>query len=81
MFIIPYAYTETLYTRYAVYNQFDEDLIISYKKRIMDEINIEDAKKAVGQVWDGTRPTDTVTREEAAAMTYRAMQKLLNPAV
>ena len=46
----------------------------------MDSINIQEAKDAyVAKIWNGERPTETVTREECAAMVMRAMKKE-NPA-
>jgi len=45
----------------------------------MDNINIEDAKKALeAKIWNGERPTEPASREEVSAMIYRAIQKLMN---
>ena len=53
----------------------DEEAIISYKKRIMQNITIEDAKKALeSKVWNGERAQEPATREEVAAMIHRAIE-------
>jgi hypothetical protein len=53
LFYIPYSLTNTLFTRYAVIDAKDEDAILSYKKHIMQEISIEDAKKALEEnLWN-----------------------------
>lgn len=76
-FLIPFALTDTLFTRYSVIDASDEGLITKYKEKIMNEINIEEARKAfVEGIWNGERATQTVTREEAAAMIQRAIDKL-----
>lgn len=46
LFYIPYSLTDTLFTRYAIVDSKDEEAILSYKKRIMSTITIEDARKA-----------------------------------
>lgn len=53
----------------------DEDTIIAYKKKIMSEISIWRAEKAVGKLWNWERPKDGVTREEAAAMSQSAYEQ------
>ena len=51
----------------------DENTIIAHKKRIMEDINIEDARIAfLNGYWNGENPTKPITREEAAAMIERA---------
>ena len=76
-FIIPYSLTNTLFTRYAVLDERDEEAILLYKKRIMSEITIEDAKKALeAKIWNGTDPKKPASREEMAAVVYRAIEKL-----
>ena len=43
----------------------------------MENINIEDAKKAFeAKIWNGERPTETASREEVSAMIYRALQQI-----
>lgn len=43
----------------------------------MDNITIEDAKLALeAKIWNGTRPQETATREETAAMIQRAIMSL-----
>lgn len=76
VFYVPYDLFPTLFTRYAVADLNEEAALISYKQRIMDAISIEDAKKArEAHIWNGTNPTAPATREEVAAMIYRASQK------
>lgn len=42
----------------------------------MEGINIEDAKKAYELgLWNGQNPTAPITREEASALVFRALQK------
>lgn len=42
----------------------------------MDNISIEEAKQALeAKIWNGERAKDPVTREEAAAMVFRALNK------
>jgi hypothetical protein len=65
----------TLYTRYAIIDKTDEEAILSYKTRIMEAISIEDAKKALeANIWNGTDPKNPASREETAAMIWRALQ-------
>ena len=79
LFIIPYSLTNTLFNRYSIFDSKDERYLLNYKKRIMDNINIEDAKKALeAKIWNGERPTEPASREEVSAMIYRAIQKLMN---
>ena len=74
-FIIPYDLTSSLYNRYSIMDTKDEEAIISYKKRIMQNITIEDAKKALeSKVWNGERAQEPATREEVAAMIHRAIE-------
>ncbi len=78
MFYIPYALTNTLFTRYAIVDAKDEDAILFYKNRIMNEISIEDARKALAaKIWNGENPKQPATREETSAMIYRALQTLV----
>ncbi len=73
-FTIPYNLTSSLFTRYAVIDSNDKDTINNYKKSIMDNISIEDAKKALeAKIWNGENPKQPSTREEVAAMIYRAV--------
>lgn len=72
-FSIPYELAGTLFTRYAVADTKDEEAISLYRQRIMDNITIEDAKKALeAKIWNGLEPQKPATREEVAAMIYRA---------
>ena len=76
-FRIPKELLPTLFTRYAIIDKKDEERIYSYKSRIMDAISIEDAKKAFEDgIWNGLDPKNPATREEVAAIIYRAMQKM-----
>lgn len=73
-FTIPYDLTNTLYTRYAVMDSKDKDAITNYKLNIMQEITIEDAKLALeAKIWNGENAKQTASREEVAAMIYRAI--------
>lgn len=75
-FKIPEKLIGTLFTRYAVTDATDEEAILSYRKRIMDAITIEDAKKALeAKIWNGLDPQKPATREEVSAMIFRATQK------
>ena len=43
----------------------------------MDSISIEDAKKAFEDgIWNGLDPKNPASREEVAAVVYRAIQKM-----
>ncbi len=56
----------------------DETDIIFYKQRIMEQISIEEAKKAFeAGIWNGLNPTQPASREEVAAMISRALTKAL----
>ena len=62
-------------------NVFENSLdpILSYKKRIMKNINLESAKKLYELwAWNWERPTEHITREECAAMVYRMYEKIKN---
>ena len=76
MFLVPWDLIDTLFTRYAIFDSKDEDAIANYKKSIMENITIEDAKQAyLSGIWSGERPHDAATREEVAAMIQRALLK------
>lgn len=76
-FIIPYSLTDTLYNRYSVSDSKDEEAILSYKNRIMQNITIEDAKKALeAKIWNGERAQEPASREEVGAMIFRALESL-----
>lgn len=76
-FSLPYNLFDTTFTKYAIIPTQEIDTILLYKQRIMDGISIESAKTAfTNGFWNGERPKDTVTREEAAAMVERAFEKL-----
>lgn len=78
LFYIPYSLTDTLFTRYAIVDSKDEEAILSYKKRIMSTITIEDARKAYeANLWNWERAKEPITREESAALTFRALQTIL----
>ncbi len=63
-----------MYTRYAVIDSKDSDAITNYKLNIMQEITIEDAKLALeAKIWNGENAKQTASREEVAAMIYRAI--------
>ena len=78
IFTIPFDLTDTLYTRYSIMDSKDETDIIFYKQRIMEQISIEEAKKAFeAGIWNGLNPTQPASREEVAAMISRALTKAL----
>jgi len=57
-----------------------EDEVISYKKRIMENITIPSAKDAFeAGIWNGLNPQMPATRQETAAMIQRAIEKLSKP--
>ena len=63
-------------SRFSLIDKADP-IITNYKKQIMENITIDSAKTAyTNNFWDGTRPTETVTRQEAAAMIERVYEKL-----
>lgn len=75
VFTIPYDLTNTLFTRYAVVDSKDEEMISLYKNKIMQSITIEDAKTAVTDgIWNGERAKEPATREEVAAMIERSLK-------
>lgn len=76
MFLIHWELIDTLFTRYAIFDSKDEEAIANYKKAIMENITIEDAKQAyLAGLWSGERAKDNISREECAAIVWRAMQK------
>lgn len=79
LFIIPYEFTNTLFNRYSIFDSKDEDYLLDYNKRIMENITIEDAKEALlAKIWNGERPQEPASREETAAMIVRAIKQLQN---
>lgn len=75
-FTIPYGLWDTLYSKTAIHDTTDDKAINDYNNRIMANITIEDAKKALEQgIWNGERPQETASREEVAAMIARALAK------
>lgn len=53
------------------------DTIITYRKKLMDNITIDAAKTAFeNNLWNGERPKDPITREECAAIVQRALDSL-----
>ena len=73
---LPYKSFDLLFnSKYSLIDK--EDAILSYKKKVMEWINIESAKRAFEEgLWNGERPTDSMTREETAAIIMRAIDKL-----
>ena len=56
-----------------------DNLIDKKKKEIMENINIEEAKEAfLKWIWNWERATEPVSREEAATMIMRAVEKYRN---
>lgn len=76
-FILPYELEGLLFpSKYSLIDE--ENSIITYKKKIMEWINIESAKKAFEKgIWNGLNATAPVTREETAAMIMRAIEKFI----
>lgn len=67
----------TTYTKYAIIPKNGYNLDLIYKKTIMEKIKLESAKKAFELgIWNGLEWEKPVTREEAAAMIFRALEKL-----
>jgi hypothetical protein len=67
----------TTFTKYAITPKTKYDLTLIYKNKIMSEIKLESAKKAFELwIWNGLDWNKPVTREEASAMIYRAVEKL-----
>ena len=63
-------------SKFSLIDKADE--VNSYKKRIMENITIDSAKKAFENgLWSGTNPQGTASREEMAAVVQRAYDKLL----
>ncbi len=55
----------------------NKEIILQYKKKIMENIKLESAKKAIENwIWNGIDWDKAVTREEAAAMIQRVFEKL-----
>lgn len=71
-----YSDIDLLYpSRFSLIDKTDP-LITNYKKTIMDNISIEEAKTAyTNGFWNWERPTETATRQEVAAMIQRAVSK------
>lgn len=77
VFHIPYSLTNTLFTRYSILDNRDEEIITNYKIKRMGGITIEDAKKALeNNFWNGEYPQAQASREEVAAMIQRLYIKL-----
>ncbi len=76
VFSIPFDLTSSLFTRYSVSDSKDELLLINYHHSIMDAITIPDANLAlIENIWNGLDPQKPATREEVAAMIYRATKE------
>lgn len=74
---LPKELYHTTYTKYAIIPKTKYNLTLIYKKTIMEKIKLESAKKAFELwIWNGLEWDKPVTREEAAAMIYRAVEKL-----
>jgi len=76
-FTLPYSLESLLFpSKYSLIDE--ENAIITYRKKIMEGINIESAKKAFEKgIWNGMNATAPVTREEAAAMVMRAIESFI----
>lgn len=78
-FEIPYHLVDTLFTRYAIIDIMDEEFLTNYRRHLMEDIKIPDAAKALEElIWNGLNPRHPATREEVAAMIYRAIVALRN---
>jgi len=74
---LPKELYETTFTKYAIIPKTKYNLTLIYKKTIMEKIKLESAKKAFELgIWNGLEWDKPVTREEAAAMILRALEKL-----
>jgi len=62
-------------SKYSLIDQ--EDPILAYKKQIIDNINLEEAKKMFQLwYWNGKDATKSMSREEVMTVLYRVMKKL-----
>lgn len=69
-------YNEILFpSKYSLLDSADP--ILDYKRKIMEEINIDKAKEAFEKgLWNGLNATQTASREEVATMVLRGLEKL-----
>ena len=72
---LPYNLFNNLFiSKYALIDT--ENILITYRKNIMEWINIEKAKEAFTLgIWNGLNPTKPASREETATMILRAIEK------
>ena len=64
------------HSKFSLIDKEDES-ILNYKKKLMENITIDSAKKALeNKIWNWERPSDIVTREECAAMVQRLYDKI-----
>lgn len=74
--LLPYELFYKLFnTKLALVDK--ENIILQYKKQIMANITLDEAKKAFEQgMWNWLNPKNNSTREETATMIYRSIEKL-----
>gem|GEM_PF-4041595 len=76
-FTFPRELFDSTYSKYAIIPKDNKNILLQHKNNIMKNINLESAKKAFENgIWNGENPQETATREETAAMIYRAMEQL-----
>lgn len=75
-FYLRYENFNALFTNKVVFIN-DIKVLDTYKKRIMEKITIEEAKKAFEEkLWNWERPQEQITREECATIVMRALNKI-----
>jgi hypothetical protein len=63
-------------SKYSLFDKEDNTILL-YKKKLMEDIKLESAKKAVENwFFSWERPQDKATREETASMVERMYEKL-----
>jgi hypothetical protein len=64
------------YSKFSIIDKKDNS-ILKYKNKLMENITIDSAKKALeNKIWNWERASETVTREECAAMIQRLYDKI-----
>ena len=78
-FHVPFELFDSLFTKYAILPIMEISPVLLYKQKLMENITIESAKQAMlNSFWNGERPQDAITREEAAALVQRAYEAIKN---
>jgi hypothetical protein len=76
-FYIKYEDFDLLYnSKFSLIDQQDQS-ILNYKKKIMENLTLDSAKKAMELgIWNWENPNSPISREETSAMLYRLYEKL-----